>query len=136
MTNNDFAEVLLHFINQLNLPLVARLDYLNEQDDLVIYSMPGGKVEEEDMAGNQVVSLPFEIAIKSKNQELTNGTLWQINKSLSAFDLELPSENGSYQYQSLSVETPSLNDINEQGYYIYLLDITARLEIERNIYET
>lgn len=131
MNNNDFSEVLLDHLNGLNLPLTARLDYLGEQDDLVIYALPGGRVEEEDMAGTQIVSLPFEVAIKTKDQSLANGILWQVNTSLSTFDLDLPSANGSYTFLSLTVEAPSLNDLNEQEYYIYLLDVTARLEIER-----
>lgn len=132
MNNNDFSEVLLDFINGLNLPLTARLDYLSEYDDLVIYALPGGKVDSEDMAGNQTLSLPFEIAIKSKDQQLVNTILWQINTALSALDLELPSANNSYEFLSLSVETPALNDLNEQEYYIYLLDLTAKIEVERN----
>lgn len=132
MTNNDFIEILHEFVNGLGLPISARLDYLSELDDLVIYALPGGKVEEEDMAGTQIVSLPFEIAIKSKDQALANTVLWKINTALSAFDLSLPSNNNSYTFLSLEVEAPSLNDLNEQDYYIYLLDVTARLEIERN----
>lgn len=132
MNHNDFAEVLLGFVNELELPMVARLDYLNETDDLVIYALPGGKVEEEDMAGTQTLSIPFEIAIKSKDQAIASTILWEINKALSAFNLELPSKNGSYTFLTLSVEAPSLNDLDEQGFYVYLLDITARIEVERN----
>lgn len=132
MTNNDFIERLKGIIDGLALPIPARTDYLNENEDLVIYALPGGKVEEEDLAGTQIVSLPFEIAIKSRDQALNNAILWQINTALSAFDLDIPSQNDSYTFLSLSVEAPSLNDLNEQGFYIYLLDVTARIEIERN----
>lgn len=131
MKNNDFMEVLLDFINGLNLPITARLDYLNESEDLVIYALPGGKVEDEDLAGTQTVSLPYEIAIKSQDQALNNVILWQINAALSSFDLDLSSSNGSYTFLSLTVEAPSLNDLDEQGFYVYLLDVTARLEMER-----
>lgn len=98
MKNNDFMEVLLDFINGLNLPITARLDYLNESEDLVIYALPGGKVEDEDLAGTQTVSLPYEIAIKSQDQALNNVILWQINAALSSFDLDLSSSNGSYTF--------------------------------------
>ena len=40
--NNDFIEALAEFLNALGLPLQARLDYLSEHEDLVIYSLPGG----------------------------------------------------------------------------------------------
>lgn len=133
MNNNDFSEVLLDFLAGLNLPLTPRLDYLNEGEDLVIYALPGGKVEDEDMAGTQILSLPYEIAIKSKDQQKVNATLWKINTELSKIGLELPSLNNSYTFLSLKVETPSLNDVNDQDYYIYLLDLQATIEVERSL---
>ena len=133
MDNNDFSEVLLDFLAGLGLPLTPRLDYLNEGEDLVIYALPGGKVEDEDMAGTQILSLPYEIAIKSKDQQKVNATLWKINTELSKIGLELPSLNDSYTFLSLKVETPSLNDVNDQDYYIYLLDLQATIEVERSL---
>lgn len=133
MNNNDFSEVLQEFLVGLGLPLTPRLDYLNEGEDLVIYALPGGKVEDEDMAGTQILSLPFEIAIKSKDQQKVNSTLWKINTELSKIGLELPSLNNSYTFLSLKVETPSLNDVNDQDYYIYLLDLQATIEVERSL---
>lgn len=133
MNNNDFSEVLKDFLAGLGLPLTPRLDYLNEGEDLVIYALPGGKVEDEDMAGTQILSLPYEIAIKSKDQQKVNAILWKINTELSKIGLELPSLNNSYTFLSLKVETPSLNDVNDQDYYIYLLDLQARLEVERSL---
>lgn len=133
MNNNDFSEVLQDFLAGLGLPLTPRQDYLNEGEDLVIYALPGGKVEDEDMAGTQILSLPYEIAIKSKDQQKVNATLWKINTELSKIGLKLPSLNNSYTFLSLKVETPSLNDVNDQDYYIYLLDLQARLEVERSL---
>ena len=133
MNNNDFSEVLQEFLAGLGLSLTPRLDYLNEGEDLVIYALPGGKVEDEDMAGTQILSLPFEIAIKSKDRQNVNATLWKINTELSKIGLKLPSLNNSYTFLSLKVETPSLNDVNDQDYYIYLLDLQATIEVERNI---
>ena len=133
MNNNDFSDVLKDFLAGLGLPLTPRLDYLNEGEDLVIYALPGGKVEDEDMAGTQILSLPFEIAIKSKDQQKVNATLWKINTELSKIGLELPSLNNSYTFLSLKVETPSLNDVNDQDYYIYLLDLQATIEVERSL---
>lgn len=133
MNNNDFSEVLQEFLDGLGLPITPRLDYLNEGEDLVIYALPGGKVEDEDMAGTQILSLPFEIAIKSKDQQKVNAILWKINTELSKIGLELPSLNNSYTFLSLKVETPSLNDVNDQDYYIYLLDLEARIEVERGL---
>ncbi|HEU7697099.1 TPA: minor capsid protein [Streptococcus pneumoniae] len=129
--NNDFAEVLLEYIKGIQEKIPSKLDYLTEKEGLVVFPLAGGEVVDEDMAGTQTVSLPFEIAIKSRDQELNNNTLWQINAALSKQDLELPSKNGSYEFLGLKVDKPYLNDLDEQGFYIYLLDVTASLEIER-----
>lgn len=133
MDNNDFSDVLKDFLVGLGLPLTPRLDYLNESEDLVIYALPGGKVEDEDMAGTQILSLPYEIAIKSKDQQKANAILWKINTELSKIGFELPSSNNSYTFLALTVETPSLNDADEQGFYIYLLDLQATIEVERSL---
>lgn len=133
MDNNDFSDVLKDFLVGLGLPLTPRLDYLNESEDLVIYALPGGKVEDEDMAGTQILSLPYEIAIKSKDQQKANAILWKINTELSKIGIELPSLNNSYTFLALTVETPSLNDADEQVFYIYLLDLEATIEVERSL---
>ena len=129
MNNNDFSVVLRDFINNLNLPLKCRLDYLSEDEDLVLYPLPGGKLEKEYMDGKQDISLLFEVAIKSQDQAKTSAILWNINQVLSDFSLDLPSNNNSYQLRGLEVAQPFLNDRNEQGFYIYMLDITAKLEV-------
>ena len=130
--NNDFAEVLLEYIKGIQDKIPSKHGYLAEKEGLVVFPLAGGEVVDEDMAGTQTVSLPFEIAIKSRDQELNNNTLWQINAALSKMDLELPSKNGSYEFLGLKVDKPYFNDLDEQGFYIYLLDVTASLEIERN----
>lgn len=129
--NNDFAEVLLEHIKGIQEKIPSKLGYLAEKEGLVIYPLPGGNVVDEDMAGTQIVDLPFEIAIKSKDQKLIDNTLWQINTALSKIGLELPSKNNSYNYLGLEVKKPYLNELDEQGFYTYLLDVTANLEIER-----
>ena len=131
MHENDFSEVLLEHIKSVHTKIPSKHGYLDEKEGLAIYPLPGGNVVEEDMAGTQIVDLPFEIAIKSKDQKLIDNTLWQINTALSKIGLELPSKNNSYNYLGLEVKKPYLNELDEQGFYTYLLDVTANLEIER-----
>ncbi|HGC7194096.1 TPA: minor capsid protein [Streptococcus agalactiae] len=125
MNNNDFSEVLRDFINTLSLPLTCRLDYLSEVEGLVLYPLPGGKVEKEYMNGKQDISLVFEVAIKTTDHQKTSSILWAINSALADFNLELPSQNNSYQFRGLEVSQPFLNDRDDQGFYVYMLDITA-----------
>ena len=129
MNNNDFSEVLRDFINTLNLSLTCRLDYLSEKEDLVLYPLPGGKILKEYMDGKQDISLVFEVAIKTLDHLRTSSILWTINHALANFDLELPSKNNSYQFRGLEVSQPFLNDRDDQGFYIYMLDVTAEIEV-------
>lgn len=128
MNNNDFSEVFRDFINTLNLPLICTLDYLSEKESLVIYPLPGGKIEKEYMNGKQDISLVYEVAIKTTDNQKTSSILWTINYALADFNLELPSQNNSYRFRSLEVSQPFLNDRDDQGFYVYMLDVTARLE--------
>lgn len=128
MSNNDFSKVLRDHINTLELPLPCKLDYLAEREGLVLYPLPGGKVEKEYMNGKQLISLVYEVAIKTTDHEKTSSILWTINHALADFNLELPSKNNSYQFMGLEVSQPFLNDRDEQGFYIYMLDVTAKIE--------
>lgn len=130
MSNNDFSEVLRDFINTLGLPLTCRLDYLSETESLVLYPLPGGKVEKEYMNGKQDISLVFEVAIKTTDHQKTSSILWAVNSALADFNLELPSQNNSYQFRGLEVSQPFLNDRDDQGFYVYMLDITAKIETD------
>lgn len=131
MINNiDFQEVLCDFVNSLNLPLEARLDYFTEKDDLVINLISGGRVEQLFMDSTQEISLPFEIAVKSLENQKANAIMWTIHTALSEFNLQLPSLNGTYRFLSLDVGKPAINGRDEQDYFIYTLRIVAKLEIE------
>ena len=95
----------------------------------MLYPLPGGKVDTVYMDGSRDVTLIFEFAVKSVDQQKASECLWEINKALSEFDLDLPSQNGSYLFNNLTTTQPSLNEKDGQGYYIYLQDITASLTI-------
>lgn len=129
--NKNFQEVLLKHINSFDkLPLKARLDYFNEdEDDLVINAIPGGTIDKEFMDGTREVSLPFEIAVKSRTNKKASDIIWFLNGELSAFDIDLPSTDNSYTFLSLSVEKPGINGRDEQGFFVYTLQLTAKLEI-------
>lgn len=131
--NKNFQMVLLGYINSLDeLPIKARLDYFNDEgDDLVVNAIPGGRIDKEYMDGTREVSLPFEIAVRSKTNQTANDLIWLLNGKLSEFDLDLPSTDNSYTFLSLSVDKPGVNGRDEQGYFIYTLQLTAQLEIKK-----
>ncbi|MBL6440002.1 minor capsid protein [Streptococcus suis] len=129
--NKNFQNVLLAHINNIkDLPLKARIDYFeDDKDDLVINALSGGIIDKEYMDGTREVSLPFEIAVKSKTNVVANDIIWLLNGDLSDFDLDLPSTDNSYTFLSLSVDKPGINGKDEQGYFVYSMQVTAKLEV-------
>jgi len=130
ITNNDFQIVLCNYVNTLNLGLKARIDYFNEKDDLVINLISGGKVDQLFMDGSQEISLPYEIAVKSKDNQRANAIIWTIHSYLSQFGIQLPSQNNSYHFLEMEIAKPSIKGQDEQGFFIYTLTLTAKLEIK------
>lgn len=132
--NKNFQKVLLDHINAIpDLGLHARLDYFKDDvDDLVINSIPGGTIDKEYFDGTREISLPFEIAVKSRSNQTASDIIWLINGDLSEFDLELPSTDQSYNFMSLEVGKPGINGQDEQKFFVYTLQLKAKIEIGGN----
>jgi hypothetical protein len=131
----DFIERLVDTINAIpDLAIECRTDYLLEKEDLVVYALPGGNVISGNMDRSILMGLPYEIAIKTKQQEVANATLWKIQNELSKLNLAIPSSNNSYEFEGLTPTAPSINDRNDKGWYIYTLDVTANIRLKENQY--
>ena len=132
--NKNFQKVLLDHINAIpDLGFHARLDYFKDDvDDLVLNSIPGGTIDKEYFDGTREISLPFEIAVKSKSNQTASDIIWLINGDLSEFDLELPSTDQSYNFMSLEVGKPGINGQDEQKFFVYTLQLKAKIEIGGN----
>ena len=129
--NFDFIERLVDELNRLNVfTAPAKAGFITTRECLRVYPLPGGKEITTWMDGSKEMELPFEVAIKTKNNALANSTLWEVYQSLENDGLEIPSLNGSYEFEELKLSTPSLNDVDKEGWYIYLLDLTATLIIK------
>lgn len=124
----DFIERLKDNINGLpDLPMKLTLGYLTAKDSLVLYALPGGQVNQEYYDGVKDQTLNYEVGIKTKDQQKANATLWQIQTHLEQIE-ELISNDSSFQFQKLRVSNkPFLSDQDEQGFFIYLLDVQADL---------
>lgn len=129
----DFIERLKDNINNLpDLPMKLTLGYLTAKDSLVLYALPGGQVNQEYYDGVKDQTLNYEIGIKTKDQQKANATLWQIQTYLEQVE-ELISNDSSFQFQKLRVSNkPFLSDQDEQGFFIYLLDVQADLTTLKN----
>ena len=126
----DFVERLTDRINAIpNLPTTCRMGYLGAEESLVIYPMPGSRVVTEFMDGVTEQQLNFEIAMKSKMQSKVHATLWLIQTELEKLN-NLESQDGSFEFEELLITNkPFINQIDEQGWFVFLLDIQANITV-------
>ena len=126
----DFVERLTDKINAIpNLPATCRMGYLDAEESLVIYPMPGSRVVTEFMDGVTEQQLNFEIAMKSKLQSKVHTTLWLIQTELEKLN-NLESQDGSFEFEELLITNkPFINQADEQGWFVFLLDIQAKITV-------
>lgn len=124
----DFLDCLNEKINQIpNLTLNIRKGYLSAVESLVIYPLPGGKVDVEYYDGIKDELLNYEIAMKSKDGSKIEQTLWLLSDVLENIE-ELSSKDGSFEYNNLTITNrPFINEANEQGWFVFLLDFQTKL---------
>lgn len=117
-------------INEMpKLPVVCKLGYLGTDESLVLYPLPGSKVVQEYMDGTSDQQLNYEIAMKSKLQSRINQTLWTIQTELEKLK-ELDSQDNSFKFEELIITNkPFINQIDEQGWFVFLLDLQANITV-------
>ncbi|MGX7232454.1 minor capsid protein [Enterococcus italicus] len=125
----DFIDRLKDAVNTLSIPIKMRTGYLSDKETLVIYSLPGSAVITQYMDGTRDVNMNYEIAMKSKDGAKIEQTLWQVQDYLDAL-LDVTSKNNSFEFNGLTITSkPFINDADEQGWFVFLLDFTANLTI-------
>lgn len=127
----DFPERLKDYINNMPLPddIHLKLGYLGSGESLVMYPLSGGRIIDEFMDGTTDQQLNYEIAMKSKKQSEISDTLWEIQSRLELVQ-NIESNDGSFDFHKLEITNkPFINQIDEQGWFVFLLDIQAELTI-------
>lgn len=126
----DFLDRLQDKVNSLpGLPITLMQGFLGTDESFVVYPLPGGRTVTEYMDGTKDRVLNFEFAMKSKQQSVINPTLWMVQNVLDDLE-ELDSEDGSFEFEDLTItNTPFINQIDEQGWFVFLLDVQANITV-------
>ncbi len=128
----DFMDQLNNKINSLDLFANCRIGLLGTSDSLSIMAMPGG-AETVYFDGVRDKSYQVQVNAKSKNQLHCFDSLTKIYQTLENLT-DLPSLNGSFDFQSISVPNlPNLIAHDEQGYFIYGLSLSAKITIYKGV---
>ncbi|MGL4697128.1 phage tail terminator protein [Enterococcus larvae] len=123
----DFLERLVDKINENNLPINCNIGYLEKEQSFVIYPMAGSRVIAEFYDGVKDKALNYQFAFKSKDQKLTNETLWKVHEIVDGIEI-IESEDNSFKFDEIQViDTPFINQFDETGYFVFLLTIQAKI---------
>lgn len=122
----DLINRLAQSINaNVELPTKLLIGYLQPDEALGLYALPGSATINEDWAGNQTRSINFEIAIRTSNAEKGYTAIWNISSYLDTIE-DLKSADGSYQFDSLTQTSyPNNSDQDDKGYSICSLDFNV-----------
>lgn len=126
----DFIERLSERVNQIiGLPITCKIGYLGTDESFVVYPLPGSRTVREFMDGTKDQQLNFEFAMKSKVLSKIHTTLWAVQNELDALE-ELESRDGSFEFEELVITNkPFINQIDEQGWFVFLLDVQANITV-------
>lgn len=124
----DFIDRIKDAINTIDgLPTPIKKGYLSEKESLVIYPLPGSQVVTEYYDGIKDQEINYEIAMKSKNGDRIEQSLWLISDYLEQLQ-EVHSTNKSFEFNRLTITSkPFINDADEKGWFVFLLDFQAKL---------
>ena len=124
----DLLERVNDTINEIeDLPVKSTLGYLGANESLVIYPLAGSNVIQTYMTGDKEEDYNYEIAMKSKSQKDISETLWKITRTMQQIK-EIESNTESFKFEDLTIANmPFINEADDAGWYIFLLDITIRI---------
>lgn len=123
----DFIDRLKDSINSIpDLHSKMNKGYL-AGESLVIYPISGGNVLTEYYDGVKDQQLNYEIAMQSKDGDLIEKTLWIISDYVEQLE-EVKSKDASFDFDSISIANkPFVNNADEQGWFVFFLDVQAKL---------
>lgn len=128
----DFMDRLRGKINELDVFATCNIGILGAGESLSIMAMPGG-AETVYFDGIRDKDYQVQVNAKSRNQLNCFDSLTLIYQTLENL-IDLPSENGSYDFQSISVPNlPNLVVYDEQGFFIYALSLSAKITIYKGV---
>ncbi len=125
----DFIERLTEQVNTLDIPVPLSIGYLLATESFVVYPMPGSQITETYMDGTTDQNLNFEFAMKSKTQQKLHETLWEVQNALEQLET-LESNDDSFIFTEITItDKPFIDQINEQGWFVFLLNIRAEITV-------
>jgi len=127
----DFMQKLNQKINSMDLFAHSVIGPLDEDESISIMAMPGG-AESVYFDGIRDKQYQVQVNTKSRNQANCMNALTMIYQKLENLN-KMSSDNGSFDFQSISTASlPNLVMFDEQGFFVYALNISCKITIYGN----
>lgn len=127
----DFMQKLNQKINSMNLFAHSSIGDLDADESISIMPMPGG---EETVYFDGIRDKHYQVQVNTKSRDQANclNALTTIYQTLENLE-DLSSDNGSFDFQSIKTASlPALVMVDEQGFFIYALNISCKITIYGN----
>lgn len=126
----DLITVLKDKVNELTTSEMPELKkgYLGTGESFVIYPIPGSRVTNEYYDGDKDMAINFELAMKSLSSQKIHDTLWIVQSLLE--NLEGLTGEGFEMTDLVIANKPYINQVNDQGWLVFLLDITVEVYVK------
>lgn len=124
----DLVDRIRDSLNSIpNLPAKVIIGYMQPNETIGLYPLPGSKVINEDWAGNQTKHINYEVAIRTQDSQLANDSLWKISNYLEQLE-NIESEDNSFQFERIEQNgLPSISQQDTQGYTVFMLDFFVEI---------
>lgn len=130
MNNDNFLEQLQRSLNNnLELPLQVKRTFLTDEPSIALFPVPGGGVTTEYWDGTKDMDYMWQLMVQVNSAEQAATAMWAIYGYLANDELEVNSSDGSYIFNSMQVQQPTLEgEKNEM--IVWSISGTAKLTIE------
>lgn len=127
----DLTDRLVDRINLLDLPATVYAAAVTGKEDpeIGLLVLPNSQVISQDLIGNKVVQLLYEVVMRGTDEIQINGTLWKIANLVGSDDFHVESINGSFIFDQAQVTSfPTMTGVDLKGALNYILDFTVQVE--------
>jgi hypothetical protein len=128
---NNFIYKIVEYIKELELDYKVNIGIFDEEESLVIVPVEGSQIIHEYMNGCADIRLPFEIKIKSRNQEEAFTRLSKVMNHLRGIgDFVEAGEDKDHTLLNIVIDQiPTFVGKQDDGYFYYQTKVTVDLSI-------
>jgi len=125
----NFIYTLVDYIKELELDYPVRVGIFDDEASLIVKPVEGSQVIHEYMNGMMDIRLPFEISIKSKNQEEAFNVLSRVMDHVKNIDEFLKRESKEQVLLNLETDQIPVFQDNVDNYFYYTSKLTVDLTV-------